>query len=118
MAARRRCSSPRCARHVATAGRAARRTSAFEHGWLFDHFSPLQGSLDGLYYFTGDNGSSVKTAPTIGKALAEWVVQGQPSSMDPRPFRASRFAENDPLVGAHDYGDRTYDLSQTKVMLG
>ena len=25
----------------------ADRTAAFEHAWLFDHFSPIQGDLDG-----------------------------------------------------------------------
>ena len=74
--------------------------------------------LDGLYYFTGDNGSSFKTAPVIGQALAEWVVDGTPSVIDPRPFRAARFAENDPLVGEHEYGDRDYDYARAKVMLG
>jgi sarcosine oxidase subunit beta len=81
---------------------------------VLDHHA----DIDGLYYFTGDNGSSFKTAPAIGKALAEWVVQGQPASMDPRPFRTSRFAENDPLVGLNDYGDRNYDYARSKVMLG
>jgi sarcosine oxidase subunit beta len=72
----------------------------------------------GLYFLTGDNGSSFKTAPAIGKALAEWVVDGQPAVIDPRPFRARRFAENDPLVGEHEYGDRDYDYARAGVMLG
>jgi sarcosine oxidase subunit beta len=74
--------------------------------------------IDGLYFFTGDNGSSFKTAPAIGRALAEWVVYGQPSVIDPRPFRASRFSENDPLMGEHEYGGRDYDHVRAKVMLG
>jgi sarcosine oxidase subunit beta len=75
--------------------------------------------LDGLFYFTGDNGSSFKTAPAIGRALAEWVVDGQPQVVDARPFRASRFAEGQPLVGAHEYGDRDYDyLRAQALMLG
>ena len=74
--------------------------------------------LAGLFFFTGDNGSSFKTAPAIGKALAEWVVDGQPAVIDPRPFRAGRFAENAPLVGEHEYGDRDYDYVRARVMLG
>lgn len=74
--------------------------------------------IDGLFYFTGDNGSSFKTAPAIGLGLAEWVVDGAPSSFDARPFRTSRFAEDDPLVGAHEYGDRNYDYVRAKMMLG
>jgi sarcosine oxidase, subunit beta len=73
---------------------------------------------EGLFYFTGDNGSSFKTAPAIGRALAEWIADGYPAVIDPRPFRASRFAEGDPLVGAHEYGDRDYDYVRAKVMLG
>ena len=74
--------------------------------------------IDGLYFFTGDNGSSFKTAPAIGQALAEWVVDGAPSVIDARPFRAARFAEDEPLVGEHEYGDRDYDYERAKVMLG
>ncbi len=70
--------------------------------------------IEGLYYFTGDSGSSFKTAPAVGRALAEWVVDGRPSVIDPHPFRASRFAENAPLLGEHEYGDRPRD----NVMLG
>jgi sarcosine oxidase subunit beta len=72
----------------------------------------------GLFFFTGDNGSSFKTAPAIGKALAEWVVDGRPTGIDPTPFRASRFAENAPLIGEHEYGDRDYDYARARVMLG
>jgi sarcosine oxidase, subunit beta len=76
-------------------------------------------AVDGLYFFTGDNGSSFKTAPAIGRALAEWVVDGRASIVDPRPFRASRFAEGQPLVGEHEYGDRDYDYVRARgVMLG
>ena len=74
--------------------------------------------IAGLYYFTGDNGSSFKTAPAIGQAFAEWVVDGAPSVIDARPFRASRFDEDDPLVGEHEYGDRDYDYVRARVMLG
>lgn len=74
--------------------------------------------INGLFYFAGDNGSSFKTAPAIGRAFAEWVVDGQSTSIDVRPFRASRFAENAPLVGEHEYGDRDYDYVRARVMLG
>jgi sarcosine oxidase subunit beta len=74
---------------------------------------------DGLFMFTGDSGSSFKTAPAIGRVLAEWVVDGRPSSIDPRPFRVRRFAEGEPLVGAHEYGDRDTDYTRARgVMLG
>jgi hypothetical protein len=31
---------------------------------------------------------------------------------------ASRFAENAPLVGEHEYGDRDYDYARARLMLG
>jgi sarcosine oxidase subunit beta len=75
--------------------------------------------LAGLVYCTGDNGSSFKTAPAIGRILAEWIAEGQPRLLDPRPFRASRFAEGEPIVGQHEYGDRDYDAARARgIMLG
>ncbi len=61
--------------------------------------------VEGLYFFTADNGTSFKTSPAIGLSLAEWVLLGAPRSVDTRPFRASRFAEGKPLVGEHEYDD-------------
>jgi sarcosine oxidase subunit beta len=75
-------------------------------------------SIDGCYIFTGDSGSSFKTAPAIGRIFAEWIVDGQPSVVDPRPFRMSRFAENQPLIGEFEYGDRDTEYERAKVMLG
>ena len=41
------------------------------------------------------------------------------ASMDVRPFRLSRFAEGDHLVGPHEYGDRDNDADRARrVMLG
>ncbi|MFN8634926.1 MAG: FAD-binding oxidoreductase [Chloroflexota bacterium] len=75
--------------------------------------------IDGLYVFTGDNGSSFKTAPAVGRVLAEWIVNGQPQLLDPRPFRMSRFAEGQPLVGQYEYGDRDNDYTRAqRLMLG
>jgi sarcosine oxidase subunit beta len=76
-------------------------------------------SIDGLYFFTADGGSSFKTAPAIGRTFAEWIVDGVPSTIDPRPFRASRFVEGEPIVGEHEYGDRYSDfVHASKVMVG
>jgi sarcosine oxidase subunit beta len=47
--------------------------------------------LDGLYYFAGDCGSSFKTAPAIGRALAEWALHGQPEVVDLAAFSSRRF---------------------------
>jgi sarcosine oxidase subunit beta len=75
--------------------------------------------IDGLFVFSGDNGSSFKTAPAVGKVLAEWIVDGSPSLFDPAPFRMTRFAEGQPLFGAHEYGDRDNDYTRAqRLMLG
>jgi sarcosine oxidase subunit beta len=63
-------------------------------------------SVPGLYVMLGDSGTSFKTAPAIGRCLAEWVVHGQPRLMDLAPFRSTRFAEGRPWVDAHHYGGR------------
>ena len=75
--------------------------------------------IDGVWLFTGDNGSSFKTAPAIGRVLAEWIVHGSPKLLDPRPFRFRRFAEGEPLVGEFEYGDRDTEYTRARrVMLG
>ena len=76
-------------------------------------------AIEGCYVFTGDSGSSFKTAPAIGRVFAEWIADGYPSVLDPRPFRIQRFVENDPIIGEHEYGDRDTEYSRAqKVMLG
>ena len=75
--------------------------------------------IAGLYFFTGDSGSSFKTAPAIGRVLAEWIVDGESTTVDVRPFRASRFAEGAPLGGPNEYRTRrTVDPGEPRVMLG
>ncbi len=67
---------------------------------------PIIGALeqyDGLYTMTGDNGTSFKTAPAIGKCLAELIVSGEATTVDLSPFRPSRFAEGKPWLDATDY---------------
>jgi sarcosine oxidase subunit beta len=59
---------------------------------------------DGLYTMTGDSGTSFKTAPAIGKCLAEWITEGRPKTVDLTPFRSTRFAEGKPWVDEYNYG--------------
>ena len=47
--------------------------------------------IERLFYFAGDCGSSFKTAPGIGRALAEWAVLGRPESVDVSAFGLARF---------------------------
>lgn len=76
---------------------------------------PIIGKLseyDGLYTMTGDSGSSFKTSPAIGKCLAELIIDGQATTVDLTPFRASRFAEGKPWVDEYTYGDRLGTISR------
>ncbi len=59
----------------------------------------------GLFVMTGDSGTSFKTSPAIGQILAEWIADGEPRLMDMRPFRASRFAEDELWEDEFQYGD-------------
>ena len=76
-------------------------------------------SIEGCYVFTGDSGSSFKTAPAIGRIFSEWIIDGYPKLVDPRPFRTQRFADNEPIIGDYEYGDRDTEYARAqKVMLG
>ena len=61
-------------------------------------------TVTGLWVMLGDSGTSFKTAPAIGRCLAEWVVEGKPKLADLTPFRSTRFAEGKPWHDADNYG--------------
>jgi sarcosine oxidase, subunit beta len=61
-------------------------------------------AYEGLFVMAGDSGTSFKTSPAIGKALAEWIRSGQPRSADLHPFRATRFHEDNPWGEVATYG--------------
>ena len=69
-------------------------------------------SVPGLWVMLGDSGTSFKTAPAIGRCLAEWVVQGKSSLVDLTPFRSTRFAEGKPWVDADNYGRERLTVSR------
>jgi sarcosine oxidase subunit beta len=76
---------------------------------------PLIGAIeqvDGLYTMAGDNGTSFKTAPAIGKCLAELMLAGEATTVDLGPFRPSRFAEGRPWVDEHDYDLESASVSR------
>uniref|UniRef100_A0A831TGA0 FAD-binding oxidoreductase n=1 Tax=Thermorudis peleae TaxID=1382356 RepID=A0A831TGA0_9BACT len=66
----------------------------------------------GLYVMLGDSGTSFKTAPAIGKCLAEWITEGRPQTADLRPFRSTRFAEGQPWEDATNYGRARRTISR------
>jgi sarcosine oxidase subunit beta len=101
--------------------------STMRGGWAGVVTSTLDGKpiidchpdVEGLFFFTGDNGSSFKTSPAIGRIFADWIVDGLAEEVSPNPFRLSRFAEGAHLIGPHEYGDRDYDAVRARgVMLG
>ena len=59
--------------------------------------------VEGLYLAAGFSGSGFKIAPMVGLGLVELATEGRASSVDLRPFRYARFAENDPIRGEHEY---------------
>lgn len=56
---------------------------------------------DGLYLACGFSGTGFKTAPAIGAAMAELILDGASVTADLGDFRPSRFAEGRPLVGSY-----------------
>ena len=76
---------------------------------------PIIGPFDGyagLIGLVGDSGTSFKTAPAVGRALAELVVDGR-SETDLTPFHASRFRGDGRWVDEHQYSVDGIDLAVT-----
>jgi len=75
-----------------------------------DGISPDQHAIlgpagpDGFFLDCGHSGTGFKTAPAIGAALAEWILDGAPTTVDLRPLSLDRFAAGGHLVGEHPYG--------------
>ena len=60
---------------------------------------------EGFFLDCGFSGTGFKTAPAVGAAMAEWIVEGRAASVDITPFALRRFAEGRPLGG--ERGGRT-----------
>ncbi len=96
--------------------RICRRIPALEAGLLqstqagFDGITPDQRAVlgpagpDGFYLDCGFSGTGFKIAPAVGASLAEWILDGKPSSVDITPLSFQRFAEGKLLQGEHSYG--------------
>jgi sarcosine oxidase subunit beta len=59
---------------------------------------------DGFYLDCGFSGTGFKTAPAVGKCLAELIVDGKATSVDLHSFRFERFARGELVHGEHAYG--------------
>lgn len=60
-------------------------------------------TVEGLYIAGGFSGTGFKKSPAVGLVMAELVL-GRPTSVPIHAFRFTRFAEHDPIRGAHEYG--------------
>jgi sarcosine oxidase subunit beta len=60
-----------------------------------------QAGPEGLFVDCGHSGTGFKTAPAVGLAMAELILDGAATSVDIAPFAPSRFAEGKLLVGEH-----------------
>jgi glycine/D-amino acid oxidase-like deaminating enzyme len=58
---------------------------------------------DGLWLACGFSGTGFKTAPAIGAAMAELILDGEARAADLSPFALDRFAAGRALVGEHPY---------------
>jgi sarcosine oxidase subunit beta len=97
--------------------RICRRLPAMERGSLHSKVSGLDGITpdqrpilgqagpEGYYLACGFSGTGFKTAPAVGKCMAELIVDGEVSTLDISPFRLERFKEHKPLVGEFPYQD-------------
>lgn len=83
---------------------------AMGHQGVYDMSPDGKAVLDrieefsGLFVAAGFSGTGFKKSPAVGLLMSELILQGQALSADIRPFRRSRFAEGEPIRGAHEYG--------------
>ena len=65
-------------------------------------------NVDGLYWAVGFSGHGFKLSPVVGRMVAELVMRGESSDHPVHQFRASRFADGEPLEAEHPYNDRLH----------
>ena len=101
---------------LAQAGEVARRMPAFADArlartWsgLYDttpDWNPVLGAVpgvQGLHVAFGFSGHGFKLSPMIGRMLAQGLLD-LPTDLPLHPYRITRFAEGEPLVGAYGVG--------------
>ena len=60
---------------------------------------------DGFYLCCGFSGTGFKIAPAVGARMAEWILDGRPTTVDVSAFSFGRFADGRRLSGDHAYGE-------------
>ena len=79
------------------------------HAGLFDMTPDTRAIIDrapgieGLYLAVGFSGTGFKKSPAVGACMAELILEGRARTVDIRPFRFTRFAENDPIQSPDEY---------------
>ncbi len=69
---------------------------------------PLLGEVpgvEGMYLCAGFSGMGFKISPAIGLVMSEQMCDGKSKQVDLRPFRPSRFLENQPIQAEYEYVD-------------
>jgi len=59
---------------------------------------------EGFWVDCGFSGTGFKTGPAVGRSLAEWILDGHPSTVDITAFELRRFAEGRLLHDEHAFG--------------
>lgn len=79
------------------------RTSHSGQDGLTPDQRPILGPAgpEGFYLDCGHSGTGFKTAPAVGLAMSELILDGAASSVDIAPFAFERFAARRLLVGEH-----------------
>jgi len=97
--------------------RICQRIPALDKGLLhsshggYDGITPDQRAIlgpagpDGFYLVCGFSGTGFKIAPAVGVCMTEWILDGQPATVDITPFKLERFEIGEKLAGEHAYED-------------
>jgi sarcosine oxidase subunit beta len=75
---------------------------------LTPDYRPLLGEVPevrGLYVVAGFSGMGFKISPAIGLVMSELLLDGRASTVDITAFRASRFAEGQPIRPEFEYAE-------------
>jgi glycine/D-amino acid oxidase-like deaminating enzyme len=79
-------------------------------------FRPLIGptpGVEGLFVVCGFSGMGFKISPAVGLCVAEWLLDGLPSSVDIAVFDPARFAKGEPIQAEWEYGDEQEPAAYT-----
>lgn len=68
--------------------------------------TPILGrapGIENLFLAVAAGGTGFKIAPAVGLSMAELIAHGESVTIDITPFRATRFAEGEPISSSTDY---------------